>query len=323
MKAVACTAYGSPEVLQFVDIPKPEPTDDQILVKVRSTTVAVADSRLRSLNVPKGMTIPVRLAIGVTKPRKSVMGVESAGVVEKVGKDVKEYKVGDEIFAESLSNFGAHAEYLVLGKKDPKSLKPAELSFDEAAALPIGARTALFFLQKADAKDRKKVLIYGASGSVGTYAVQMAANFGCEVTGVCSEGNFDLVKSLGAMKTISYKAPDFEKQLEKYDLVFLAIDKLPFAICHRILNDGGVYVNITYPFMNLHQMRVSFSGKKKIIMGQSVPNDPKLLSDIKEMIERKKLKVVIDKSFPFEEIREAHRYVDQGHKKGNVVVRVS
>jgi len=320
MKVAICTRYGLPEVLQFTERAKPVPKDNEVLIKIKATTVAVADSRIRSFTVPASVWLPARLALGLRKPRKPILGVELAGEVESTGKKVKRFKAGDLVFAAALKNFGAYAQYICLPEEDPIALKPANLTMEEAAALPIGARTALHFLEKGNIVKGQKVLIYGASGSVGTYAVQLAYYFGTEVTAVCSEANTDLVRSLGARQVIDYADPVFMEKLQKYDLVFVAVDKLPFAICNKLLKETGVYVNCTNPIKSLYQRWVSMTTKKRIIMSENVPEQSGYLERIKTLVEDNTLRPVIDRQYTFAQLAEAHRYVDLGHKKGNVVI---
>lgn len=322
MKAIICSEYGSPDVLCLKEMAKPVPKDNEILIKVKATTVAVADVRIRAFNIPLAVWLPARIVLGINKPRKQVLGVELAGEIESVGKDVQRFKVGDEVFAATLKDFGAYAEYKCLPEDDPIELKPFNVTLEEAAALPIGAQTALHFLEKGNIESGQKVLIYGASGSVGTYAVQLAKYFGAEVTGVCSGTNIELVKSLGADKVIDYTAADFIEKLEMYDMVFVAVDKLPFSICNKILKKQGVYLNVTNPIKSPHQLWVDMTSKKKIIMSESVPERFRYLIRIKEFVEEGVLKPVIDQSYKFRQIVAAHKYVDTGHKKGNVVVTV-
>lgn len=320
MKAIICTKYGPPEVLQLEEINKPIPKENEILIKVKATTVTVADSRIRAFNVPSSMWLPARIVLGLRKPKNSVLGVELAGEIESIGKAVKRFKVGDQVFAATLKNFGAYAEYKCMPEEDSIALMPNNVTHEEAAALPIGARTALHFLEKGNIAAGQKVLIYGASGSVGTYAVQLGKYFGAEVTGICSKANIDLVRSLGADKVIDYSEPGFIEKLETYDMVFIAVNKLPFLVCNKVLNEKGVYLNITDPIKGLHQLWVSLTSKKRIMMSENVPENVNYLARIKAFVEEGVLKTVIDKRYTFEQMVEAHRDVDKGHKKGNVTI---
>lgn len=322
MKAIVCTKYGPPEVLQLKEVEKPVPKDNEILVKIFATTVTVADFRIRSFTVPASYWVPARLALGVMKPRISILGVELAGEVESVGRDVTKFKKGDKIFAATLKDFGAYAEYKCLPENGPIALKPVNLTYEQAAALPIGARTALHHLRKGGIERGQKVLIYGASGSVGTYAVQLAKYFGANVTGVCSGVNMNLVRSLGADKVIDYTAGDFTKELELYDMIFLTVDKWPFAACNKYLNKDGVYINVTAPLKNLEMLWTSLASNKKIVIGQNSPETAEDLIFLKDLVEAGVLKPVIDRSYTLDQIVEAHKYVDRGHKKGNVVITV-
>lgn len=323
MKAVICTTYGPPEVLKFIELPKPQPKDNEICIQIKATTVAVADSRIRGFRVPAAVWIPARIVLGIKKPKKPVLGVELAGEIESVGKNVTRFKIGDKIFAATLQNFGAHAEYICLSQEGPVAIIPKNMSLEEATALPIGARTAMHFLERGKITKGQKVLIYGASGSVGTYAVQLAKHFGADVTGVCSHANMELVRLLGADKVLDYTDKNFRSQLETYDMVFVAVDKFPFSICKKILSANGVYVNCTNPIKSLHQIFVSLTSNKKILMSQNVPEKVEYMVRIKELVEQGILKPVIDKVYPFQQIVEAHRYVDQGHKVGNVIITIA
>ncbi|WP_411029629.1 NAD(P)-dependent alcohol dehydrogenase [Spongiimicrobium sp. 3-5] len=322
MKAVVCTKYGPPEVLQLRELKKPIPQKNEVLIKVYATTVSAADFRVRSFTVPKSVRFLVKLALGFKKPRKDILGMELSGVVEAIGANVTKFKRGDQIFAATLKNFGAYAEYNCLPQDGPMVLKPINLSFEEAAAIPIGARTALHFLKKANIKEGQKVLIYGASGSVGTYAVQLAKHFGAEVTGVCSDTNLNLVKSLGAQKVIDYTKKDFVQQLEEYDIILLAVDKLPFHICNQHLKKEGIYMNVTEPFPSWAMIWASITTKKKMVMSNNSPETAKALLYIKDLVEKGVLKPVMDRAYPLDQIVQAHAYVDKGHKKGNVVITV-
>jgi len=320
MKAVICPKYGPPEVLQFVEIAKPVPRNNEVLVKIRAVGVAVADSRVRSFTIPKGFEIPARFMLGFTGPRHNILGVEFAGDVEAVGKNVSTFKAGDAVFGETLSAMGANAEYKCFKEGSPVAIKPFNISYEEAAAIPIGALTAVHFLKRANLKAGQKILVYGASGSVGTYALQVARHFGAEVTGVCGASNIELVKSLGAHKVIDYTQGDFASRLEKYDVVFVAIDKLPFSVANQALNENGVYLNVTAPFRNSEMRKVK---NKKVIVGEGSKETPGEMTYVKELVEKGVIRAVIEKVYPFDQIIEAHRHVDKGHKKGNVVVRVA
>jgi NADPH:quinone reductase-like Zn-dependent oxidoreductase len=272
--------------------------------------------------VPAVAWLPARLVLGIRKPKKPILGVELAGEVEGVGKDVKLFKKGDKIFAETLSNFGAYAEYTCLPEDGLIAHKPDSVEYGEAAAIPVGARTALHYLKKGKVQAGQKVLIYGASGSVGTYAVQLAKHFGAEVTGICSAANLELVRSLGADKVVDYTDGDFTQKLEQYDMIFLAVDKWPFSEGIPFLREEGVYINITNPLKTLPMLWTSLTTRKKILVGESPPGSPDELKYLMELVETGVLKPVIDRTYPLKEIVEAHRYVEKGHKKGNVVIRV-
>jgi len=302
MKAIVASKYGGPEVFQLKEIEKPTPKDNEVLIKVYATTVTAADFRMRSFTVPAAVWIPARLALGITKPRQPIFGSELAGVVEAVGKNVTRFKVGDQVFASTLTeNFGGYAEYKCLPEKAMMAIKPSNVTYKEAAALPIGATTALRMLRKGNIQRGQKVLIYGASGSVGTYAVQLAKHFGTEVTGICSTSNLELVKSLGADHVIDYTKEDFSSRDERYDIIFDTLAKFPKTQYTKVLASNGTFVSMA-----------------KLDTKESMDN----LIFIKDLIEKGEIKAVIDRCYPMEDMAEAHRYVDTGRKKGNVVISV-
>jgi NADPH:quinone reductase-like Zn-dependent oxidoreductase len=323
MKAIVYKEYGSPEVLQLKEIEKPFPRDGEILIKIMATTVTAADIRARSFTVPRSVWLPARLALGIRQPKKAILGAELAGEVEAVGKNVKKFKAGDLVFAASLEGFGAYAEYICLREDGPISFKPENTTFEEAAAIPIGARTALYFLQRANIQKGQKVLIYGASGSVGSFAVQIAKHLGAEVDGVCSTSNLEWVKSLGADRVMDYRAEDFLVEEDAYDLIFETVNKSAFKDCMKWLKKGGTYINVTEPLPSPQMLWTKMTEGKKILLSRNAPETPEALDYLKEMVEAGKLKVKIDRVYPLEEIRDAHRYVDGGHKKGNVAVAVN
>jgi len=320
MKAVVYQKYGPPDVIELKELEKPVPKENEVLIKVYATTITAVDSIFRN-----GNNFFARLATGITKPKKEILGFEFAGEVESVGKDVKLFKAGDQVFGVSES---AHMEYISLPEDNAFIKKPSNQSFIEASAIPSGALTAVPFLRdNGRIESGKKILIIGASGSVGTYAVQVAKYYGAEVTGVCSTANIDLVKSLGADFVIDYTKEDFTKNGETYDIIFDTVGKSSYPVCKNSLNNNGIYLTTFISWAILFQMLLTSKSKnKKAVIAftgmRSVEDKKKDLLFIKELIESGKLKAVIDKTYKLEEAAKAHGYVDKGHKKGNVVLIV-
>ena len=322
MKAVICTKYGTPDVIKIRDVQKPVPKDNEILIKVYATTVTSGDTRIRSFRVPISFWLPARIALGFRSPKINILGAELAGEIESVGKDVKKFKAGDQVFAYPGHHGGGYAEYTCMREDSAVAIKPANLTYEEAAAVSFGGNTALYFLTQADIKDGQKVLIYGASGSVGTYAVQLAKYFGAEVTGVCSSSNIELVKSIGADKVIDYTKEDFSKNSEIYDVIFDAVGKSSISDCMESLQKEGVYLQaVATPATSLRMQWTSITNSRTLIGGTAVPKTENL-NILKELVETGNIKPVVDRTYPIEKIIEAHRYVDKGHKKGNVVITV-
>jgi NADPH:quinone reductase-like Zn-dependent oxidoreductase len=322
MKAAVYEKYGPPDVLRLAEVPKPTPDADEILIKIQATTVSSADWRARSLEVPAGFGLMVRVFFGISRPRQPILGTELAGDVESVGERVTKFKVGDPVFASSGAGMGCHAEYRCLPENAAIARKPTNLTYDEAAALSFGGTTALAFFRKAKIQRGEKVLVNGASGSVGVAAVQLAKHFGAHVTGVCSSTNAELVKSLGARCVIDYTKEDFTKNGETYDIIVDTAGTAPFSRSRGSLTERGRLLLVLATLSDLLQVPwVSMTSRKTLIAGPQAerPEDVRFLADLAE---KGQFKAVIDRRYAFEQIVEAHRYVDTGHKRGSVVVTI-
>ena len=318
MRAIVYSEFGGPEVLRVREIEKPAPRDDEVLVRVHATTVTAADTLVRT-----GGPLWGRLILGVRRPRRPVIGTELAGVIEAVGKDVRRLAPGDQVYGFTGFKLGAYAEYACLPERVSLVKKPANTSYEEAAAIVDGASTALFFLRdKAQLRPGQRVLINGASGSIGTYSVQLAKHLGAEVTGVCSTRNVDLVRSLGADHVIDYTKEDFTRRRDAYDVVFDAVGKSSFLRSRRALTPRGVYVSTEVSLAVLfHALWTAITPGRRAPWGMSVEKIG-LLTTIRELVEAGVLKPVIDSRYALDQIVEAHRYVDAGRKRGNVTVAV-
>ena len=317
MKAVVYTKYGPPEVLYLSVVKKPTPGRGEILVKVRATAVNSGDWRLRKAD-PFG----VRLFFGLMKPKIHILGGVLSGDIEKTGKSVTRFKVGDEVFGSTDMRFGAYAEYICLPESGALALKPIDMKHTEAAVIPFGGATALYFIKKANITTGQKVLINGASGAVGSSAVQLAKYFGATVTGICSTVNVDLVKLLGADKVIDYTKEDYTQNGETYDVIFDTVKKLPFADCLRSLNKNGILILSAAGLSDMIKgWWVSITNGRKVITGVIIQTADDI-NFLKELIDTNKLRAVIDRVYSLEQIVEAHAYVEKGHKKGNVAIEL-
>ncbi len=326
MKAIVWTKYGSPDGLQLREVEQPTLGDNDVLIRVHATTVTAGDTEVRRLKFPLWLALPIRLYMGVIRPRNKILGQEMAGEIAAVGRAVDQFKVGDQVFGTTGFGFGAYAEYLRLpavSEDGALALKPTNQSYEEAAAVPVAGLEALHFLRKAKIQRGQKVLVYGAGGSIGTIAVQLAKYFGAEVTAVDSEGKLDMLRSIGADRVIDYQREDFTKDGATYDVVIDVIGKSSFWGSLRALKQNGIYLLINAGLgEKLFASWIARMSGKQVITGtaQRTPED---LLYLKELIEAGTLKSVIDRSFPLEQTAEGHRYAETGQKKGNVVITVA
>jgi NADPH:quinone reductase-like Zn-dependent oxidoreductase len=327
MKAIVTTKYGPPEVLQLQEVEKPTPKEDEVLIRIYATTVTAGDCEMRNLKLPLGYQLMLRIGFGFRRPRNKIPGTEVAGEIEGVGKDVKQLKVGDKVFGSAGMGFGANAEYICLPEKPGEMeggvvIKPANMTYEEAATVPFGGRDALHFLRKGDIQSGQKILINGAGGSIGTFAIQLAKNYGAEVTAVDSTGKLDMLRSLGADHVADYTQEDFTKNGEIYDVIFDVIGKISFSRTEKSIKQNGTYLLANPVSQMVQALWTSMRSDKKIVMETSKPTTGDLIF-LRRLIEEGKLKTVIDRTYPLEQIVEAHRYVEKGGKLGNVVITVA
>ncbi|PKO13652.1 MAG: NAD(P)-dependent alcohol dehydrogenase [Chloroflexi bacterium HGW-Chloroflexi-10] len=330
MKAIVCTNYGAPDVLQLKEVKKPTPKDNEILIRVYATSVNYGDLVARNFKeiTPQKFNMPLliwffaKLAFGLSKPRITILGSEFSGKIELVGKEVKLFKQDDQVFGYLGQSMGAYTEYLCMPENGVVAIKPANMTYEEAAAVPYGAIMALPLLKKVNLQPGQKVLIIGASGGIGSASVQIAKHFGAEVTGVCGTPRLEFVKSLGADKVIDYTKEDFTQNGESYDLIFDVLGKGSFSRSIKSLTQNGRYLLASFKLKQLLQMLwTSITGGKKVICAMA-PGSLEDLYSVKELIETGKIKAIIDRYYPLEQIADAHRHIETGHKKGNIVITV-
>jgi 2-desacetyl-2-hydroxyethyl bacteriochlorophyllide A dehydrogenase len=316
MKAIIWTKYGSPAGLQIGEVEKPTPKDNEVLIRIHAATVTTGDCEMRSLKFPLFLSLPMRMYVGLTRPtRIKIMGQELAGEIESVGQDVKRYKKGDQVFAASGFGFGAYAEYKCLSEDGVLVIKPANITYEEAAAVPVGGLEALHFLRKANILSGQKVLINGAGGSIGTFAVQLTKHLGAEVTGVDSTGKLDMLRALGTDHVIDYTQDDFTQSGETYEVILDVMGKSSFSRCIRSLKPNGRYLLLNAGLSQMIRGRwTSLTSRKQVVMGAASQKREDLVF-LKELLEAGKIKSVIDRSYPLEQTAEAHRYVETGQKK--------
>ena len=323
MKAIVCTKYGPPEVLELTEVEKPSPKNNEVLIKIYATTVFAGDCELRRFKMPIWLWLLTRIGFGIRGPRKKILGQELAGEIESAGKDVKLFKKGDQVFGNTNMSLGAYAEYKCLPEDGVLAIKPTNMTYEQAATVPVGGLTALYLLRKGNIQSGQKVLINGAGGSIGKYAIQIAKYYDAKVTGVDSTKKLDMLRSIGADHVIDYTQEDFTKSGVSYDVIFDVVGKSSFSGSIRSLKKNGRYL-LANPGVS-HMVRGLWTSKrinKKVISGATATHKAEDLVFLKELIESGKIKSVIDRRYALEQMVEAHRYVDSGHKKGNVAITV-
>ena len=319
MKAIVCTKYGPPDVLQLKEVEKPIPKDNEVLIKIHATTVTAGDCELRGLKFSFLMRLLMRLGLGIIRPRKRILGQELAGEIESVGKEVKLFSESDQIFASTAFRFGTYAEYVCLPSTYVMAKKPTNMTYEEAAAVITGGINALYYLRSGNIQSGQKVLIRGASGTIGTFAIQLAKYYGAEVTGIGNPNSLEMMKSLGADKVFDYTKEDFTKMSETYDVIFDVIGKGSFSDFIRSLKENGIYLLAN---TGARKVRKLLKSGQKVILGRSLIYKTEDLVFLRELIEAGKIKTAIGKRYSLEQIPEAHRYVEKGEKTGNVVITV-
>lgn len=326
MKAVITTRYGPPDVLEVREVEKPVPKDNEVLIKVHATTVTAGDCEMRSLDLPLGYQLMLRLGFGITGPRNKIPGTEVAGEIEAVGKDVGQFKVGDKVFGATGLGLGANAQYVCLPETPGEmeggvAIMPANMTYEEAATVPFGGRDALHFLRKGELRTGKKILINGAGGSIGTFAIQLAKYFGAEVTAVDSTPKLDMLRSIGADHVVDYTQEDFTENGEVYDVIFDVVGKVSFSRSAGSIAEDGIYLLANPGSQMVQALWTRMTSSQKVIM-ETASGTIEELFYLRGLIEEGKIKTVIDRTYPLEQIVEAHRYVEAGGKQGNLVITV-
>ncbi|MGI9437592.1 MAG: NAD(P)-dependent alcohol dehydrogenase [Geminicoccaceae bacterium] len=321
MKAAFYTKYGPPDVLQIREVEKPTPKDNEVLIKTYAASVTMGDTELRGFTFPTWIWLPLRIMFGLTKPRRPIPGFYLSGEIQAVGKDVERFKKGDQIYGITGLGMGAHAEYACVPEGEPIAIKPANMTFEEAAAVPLGL-DALHFLKKADVRGGEKVLVNGAGGGIGTVAVQLARHFGAEVTAVDSADKLDMLRAIGADHVVDYRREDFTKSGLTYDVIFDLTGISPFSRCIKSLTQSGRYILANPRLLQIIRgIWTSATGSRRVIFEFANPK-PGDLDALRELIEAGRIEAVVDRCFQLDQIVEAHRYIESGRKQGNVVLSI-